>query len=99
MTRHAVILPFTAARLCRILSFQGFHVYGHMGVLSKPFFQLVLNGISVVMSLGESYIAAHKYMQLNGIAVAYAAGAQVMRLNYIGLRLGYLHYLILNIIG
>ena len=51
------------------------------------------------MRFCQSYVSAHEYVKLYGVAVADTAGTQVMRGDDIGLGLRYLHYLVFNFIG
>ena len=50
------------------------------------------------MRLGQSYVSAHKYVQLNGVAIADASGFQVMGLNDIGLGSSYAHDFVFDLI-
>ena len=71
----------------------------HVSILTETFLEPAFYGIGMVMGTGQRDVSVHEYMQLNGVEVTDTAGTQVMGFYDIGFRLGYLHDLILDVIG
>ena len=75
------------------------YVYGNVGEFTVVFFQQLLNLRCLVVGLTQADVAVHAYVQLDGIVVADASCAQVVRLLHVRERCHHRQYLLLHIVG